>query len=164
MEKASPGRVSEKSRNLPGKTRREASGDRAVGELAFEGFGGGRLAILEAVADDELRYTDLTRRLSASEGEVSRNLARLVRAGRLEDLAAAHLLADPLEIGEATAKAFSGAGREFRALWVIGRAAVVQDRIEMTAPFRSAVGRGDLRARCVVLEDEAPLLRGFGDP
>src|SRR5690242_10557983 len=84
MEKASPGRVSEKSRNLPGKTRRQASGDRAVGELAFEGFGGGRLAILEAVADDELRYTDLTRRLSASEGEVSRNLARLVRAGLLE--------------------------------------------------------------------------------
>jgi predicted transcriptional regulator len=52
-----------------------------VSKLASEVFGSGRLQILRQFELRPARYSDLSKALRSSEGELSRNLARLVEAG-----------------------------------------------------------------------------------
>jgi len=65
-------------------------------ELAFEAFGSGRLEILRALEKAPQRYTDLAGKLPRSEGELSRNLKRLVEAGLLEKQASGAFAPTPL--------------------------------------------------------------------
>lgn len=53
-------------------------------KLLSEVFAPGRLDILKALQQRPLRYTDLTREVALSEGEVSRHLNRLHQAGLIE--------------------------------------------------------------------------------
>jgi predicted transcriptional regulator len=52
-----------------------------VARLAGEAFGAGRLDILKALESGTERYTGLAKKLRISEGELSRNLGRLVEVG-----------------------------------------------------------------------------------
>lgn len=52
-----------------------------LGKLMVEVFGSERLAILEALEAGPKRYSELSKTLRASEGELSRNLGRLSEAG-----------------------------------------------------------------------------------
>src|SRR5581483_10278428 len=54
-----------------------------LGKAMQEVFGSQRLDILEALQEQPRRYSELAKSLKASEGELSRNLNRLVDAGYL---------------------------------------------------------------------------------
>lgn len=53
-------------------------------EVMFEVFNSGRHDILQLLNERTLRFTDLSRQLNASDGELSRNLKRLLDSGLIE--------------------------------------------------------------------------------
>ena len=67
-------------------------------KLLAEVFASGRLEILKALRQRPHRYTDLTRELDLSEGEVSRHLQRLHQAGLIEKLATGMFQPTPLAL------------------------------------------------------------------
>lgn len=55
-----------------------------IAEVMFEVFNGRRLDILQLLSGKSLRYTDLSHQVQASDGELSRNLKRLLDKGLIE--------------------------------------------------------------------------------